>query len=64
LASPIGTASVWEEQVDLSTDWETDEYTFRATGVAPVNRLVNFIVGGEVGSVWIADVSHARISKD
>jgi len=43
--------------VALSTEWKTFQYRFRAQNVAAQNRMPNFVLGKQTGTVWISGLS-------
>lgn len=49
-----------DEVVELTPEWKTFAFTFKADCVAPkANNRLGFLIGQEVGAVWIKDLTLA-----
>jgi hypothetical protein len=47
-----------DEVLELTPEWKTFTFTFKADGVAPkANNRLGFLVGQEVGAVWIKELT-------
>lgn len=47
----------------VGTDWRTFEFTFTATETVANNVRISFVMGGELGQVWVDDVSMRRAGR-
>jgi hypothetical protein len=46
-----------DEMIVLAPDWKKFSFTFKADGAATKNNRLGFLVGQEVGTVWIKDLA-------
>jgi hypothetical protein len=52
-----------DDKASLSTDWKPFRYTFAASDVVPGQSRMVFVVGGDTGTVDIADVTIAVLTS-
>jgi len=50
------------QHVSLTEEWQDYQYEFQAKDLAAEN-VIHFILGDQVGTVWIADFSLAKVAK-
>lgn len=45
-----------DTSANLTTDWQTFQFTFDASGTEPNHNRITFVLGDKVGQVWLSNV--------